>query len=117
MELFFLNPIRAELTKPVLRFCGGETRWGYGGNRSIRVHGVRLIVRHQHTDARKSYACLRGQFVVAFAKSGLLGRKEIVVSEFKSFRLRWISQGSIPKCRRSGLASIWEPWADRYLVP
>jgi FtsP/CotA-like multicopper oxidase with cupredoxin domain len=37
---FFFNPVRAELAKPVLRFCHRETRWGRGGYELICVHRV-----------------------------------------------------------------------------
>ena len=58
--MFFLNPIWAELTKPALRFCGGEAhRRSLGGNGSIVLHSCSTIVRHHQlgTSFWAGYAC------------------------------------------------------------
>ena len=54
MAPFFLNPVRAGLTKPVLRFRGGETNGGCtGGNGSIFLHGTGM------QDCTPSIVCSR----------------------------------------------------------
>ncbi len=48
MAPFFLNPVRTELAKPVLRLCRCEASWrGADGIDSIFVHFTGMIVRHQ----------------------------------------------------------------------
>ena len=74
MARFFLNPVRTELTKPVLCLCHCEACWPcVGGYDSIFVHDACVIVSHPYTDSRETNACLRGQFVRSRKKAGSCG--------------------------------------------